>query len=65
MCATCGNTDIIYNQHKQIYQCDVCQQDSEIVKYKSTWSNNVFNKECEALGIGVKFITTPKEYYVK
>jgi DNA-directed RNA polymerase beta subunit len=64
ICETCGTQDVIVNTHREYYRCDVCQENTNIVAVPSCWSNNVFYKEVEAMGVGMRFNIKPTTYFV-
>lgn len=61
ICNNCQRRAIV--DHRQgNTKCKYCKDNSDIVRNKNGWINNLFIDEIESMGIGIKLGTKPYEY---
>lgn len=61
VCRNCGNYSV-YNEYKNIYICNVCEEYADIVSIDTSKSSILFIEELAAANISVKFGVTPREF---
>lgn len=63
ICSNC-NRKAIVNEKYNIYKCNYCGDDSDIFKFKGTWSTHLMFQEINSMNIGVKYFPKPHKYEV-
>ena len=61
VCRNCGNY-AVYNEYKNIYICNTCEEYADIVSINSSKSSILFVEELAAANISMKFGVTPREF---
>jgi len=61
VCKKCNKKATVNEEHN-IYKCNYCSDNTEIVKIPSTWSIKQFYDEIESCNIGVKLIPKKNKY---
>jgi DNA-directed RNA polymerase beta subunit len=57
----CGNPAIV-NIEKNIYRCNICNNNADIVAYNTSWTAKLFAHEMMSCNVGVKRIPAPFTY---
>jgi DNA-directed RNA polymerase beta subunit len=57
----CGKS-AVFNKEKNIYKCNYCKDDAEIVSYKTAWSSKLLMQEMESMNVGIKRLPGPFVY---
>lgn len=61
ICRNCGNM-AVYNEYRDIYICNICQEYADITSVESTKASILFMEELAASNISMKFGVTPREF---
>jgi DNA-directed RNA polymerase beta subunit len=61
ICRNCGLPSV-YNEYKNIYICNICEEFADIVAVESTKSAILFMEELAAANISMKFGVEPRQY---
>jgi DNA-directed RNA polymerase beta subunit len=57
----CGKT-AVFNKERNIYKCNYCQDDAEIIAYPTSWSSKLLMQEMESMNVGIKRLPGPFTY---
>ena len=63
VCQNCNRRAVV-NEDKGTTKCYYCDDNSDIVRIKNSWSTNLMINEVESMGIGINLIPEPYAYEV-
>lgn len=57
----CGKAATV-NVEKNIYKCNYCKDNADIVAYNTSWSSKLFIQELESMNVGIRQKPDPFTY---